>query len=157
MLSTEAVKFIESQRAFYIAVVCSRGWPHVQHRIGPPGLLRVDKSGLVALADYHRSGDQLILAPSTEARVALSMADHGSHRWLTLLGFISGVDLLVNPEWATAMSVTGNAGLVQRVFTIRVEEAHWNCPIDLPIRAQDVRHELALLQQRVTGERRGQV
>jgi len=43
--------FIGAQRSFYLAGVCETGWPYLQHRGGPRGILKVlDPKTLAFLA-----------------------------------------------------------------------------------------------------------
>jgi hypothetical protein len=46
------IAFIQSSDSFYMATVSEPGWPYVQHRGGPPGVLHMLDDKTLAFADF---------------------------------------------------------------------------------------------------------
>ena len=51
-LGPDEAAFIAEQRSFVMATVSETGWPYVQHRGGPKGLLKVLDEKTLAFADF---------------------------------------------------------------------------------------------------------
>lgn len=45
--------FIAARDSFYMATASETGWLYVQHRVGPPGFLRVLDERRLGFADYR--------------------------------------------------------------------------------------------------------
>jgi predicted pyridoxine 5'-phosphate oxidase superfamily flavin-nucleotide-binding protein len=52
-LGTREREYIAERDSFYLATVSGTGWPHVQHRGGPVGFLKVLADDLLGFADYR--------------------------------------------------------------------------------------------------------
>lgn len=122
-------EFIAARDSFYLATVSETGWPHVQHRGGPPGFLRVVDGATLAFADF--SGNRQYVSVGNLAhndRAALILIDYPNQRRLKILGRVAVIDLAAgaaNSELLAKMPPLG--GDVERILTIRVAAFDWNC------------------------------
>jgi len=103
-LTNREADFIAQRDTFYMATVNEDGWPYVQHRGGPPGLLRVLAPTRLAFADF-RGNTQLVSVGnvSKNDRCSLILMDYPNRRRLKILGRM-------------------------RVVFIDVAAFDWNCP-----------------------------
>ncbi|MEM6620566.1 MAG: pyridoxamine 5'-phosphate oxidase family protein, partial [Pseudomonadota bacterium] len=125
--------FIADRVSFYISSVSASGWPYVQHRGGPRGFLHVLGPTQLGFADY-RGNRQFISAGNTDGdtRVALILMDYFNKRRLKLLGHARFLPLdKADPTLAATLSATV-AGPPERIVTIDLTAADWNCPQFIP-------------------------
>ena len=119
--------FIAERDSFYLATVGETGWPHVQHRGGPPGFLQVLDATTLAFADY--SGNRQYVSLGNLAgndRAALILVDYPNQRRLKILARVEVLDSaavdgkflekLKNPE-----------ARIERILRLRVAAYDWNC------------------------------
>ena len=86
-LGADESSFIAERDSFYMASVGATGWPYIQHRGGPKGLLKVVDDRTIAFADF--SGNKQFISAgnlTTDARVALILVDYPHQARLKLLG-----------------------------------------------------------------------
>lgn len=135
-LGARECEFIAARDSFYLATVSETGWPHVQHRGGPPGFLQVVDGSTLAFADL--SGNRQYVSVGNLAhsdRAALILMDYPNQRRLKILGRVEVIDLgagqqdslrrAANSELLAKMPALG--GDVERILTIRVAAFDWNC------------------------------
>ena len=145
-------EFIAAQRSFYIATVSETGWPYVQHRGGPVGLLKVLDEKTLAMADF--AGNRQLVSVGNLAvndRVALILVDYARQARLKVLGRLSLRDLTPGDALYRQLVTPGYRARAQRAFVITVEAFDWNCPQHIPQRfdAEDVQKALAERDARV--------
>lgn len=78
--------FIAAQRSFYMATVSESGWPYLQHRGGPRGILEVLDDKTLAFADF--AGNRRLVSVGNVAdndRVAWILVDFAKRVRLKLL------------------------------------------------------------------------
>lgn len=69
--------FIAERDSFYIATVSETGWPYVQHRGGPPGVLRMLDERTLAFPDFRGNRQYLTLGNvAANDRVCLFLMDY---------------------------------------------------------------------------------
>ncbi|WP_284617253.1 pyridoxamine 5'-phosphate oxidase family protein [Aquabacterium humicola] len=151
-------EFIAAQRSFYMATVSETGWPYVQHRGGPRGLLKVLDDRTLAFADYA-GNRQLISVGNLAAndRVALILVDYAQRVRLKILGRLSVRDLAPGDASAAVLVDPAYRARPQRQMRVTVEGFDWNCPQHIPVRfdAEDVQRALDERDQRIAAlERR---
>lgn len=144
--------FIAAQRSFYIATVSETGWPYVQHRGGPVGLLKVLDEKTLAFADY--AGNRQLVSVGNLAvndRVALILVDYAHRTRLKLLGRLRLHDPVPGDTLFQQLLTPGYRARAQRAFVITVEAFDWNCPQHIPQRleAEDVQKALAERDARI--------
>ena len=119
-----------------MSTVSETGWPHVQHRGGPAGFLRVLDATTLAFADF--SGNRQYVSVGNLAandRAALILMDYPNQRRLKILGHVEVIDLAaaidpttgptVDPELLAKMQPLGRE--VERILLVRVAAFDWNC------------------------------
>ena len=135
-LSRRECEFIAARDSFFLSTVSETGWPHVQHRGGPAGFLRVLDATTLAFADF--SGNRQYVSVGNLAandRAALILMDYPNQRRLKILGRIGVIDMAaameatagpaVDAELLAKMQPLGRE--VERILLIRVAAFDWNC------------------------------
>ena len=136
-LSRREYEFIAARDSFFLSTVSETGWPHVQHRGGPAGFLRVLDATTLAFADF--SGNRQYVSVGNLAandRAALILMDYPNQRRLKILGRIEVIDIAaatieatagpaVDAELLAKMQPLGRE--VERILLIRVAAFDWNC------------------------------
>jgi predicted pyridoxine 5'-phosphate oxidase superfamily flavin-nucleotide-binding protein len=129
-LGTRETDFIAARDTFYLATVSETGWPYVQHRVGPPGFLRVTGPQQLAYADF-RGNTQLITVGNVSGndRCSLILMDYTKRRRLKILGHLRVEDAAsVDAGMLAAVDLAGYKARVERVVIIDVAAFDWNCP-----------------------------
>lgn len=120
-------QFIAARDSFYLATTGETGWPHVQHRGGATGFLKVLDGFTLAFADF--SGNRQYVSIGNLAandRAVLILMDYPNRRRLKILGRIEVIDLAaVDAELLAKMQPLGAEA--ERLLLIRVAAFDWNC------------------------------
>ena len=83
----EETAFIEARNSFYLATVSETGWPYVQHRGGPAGLLKVLDETTLGFADFRGNRQYISLGNvAADDRVSLILMDYPNRRRLKISG-----------------------------------------------------------------------
>jgi len=143
--------FVEARDSFYLATVSASGWPHVQHRGGPPGFLCALDEHRLAFADL-KGNRQLVTVGNlaTDDRVALILVDYPARQRLKLLAHAEILAPGAQPELLTRLVPPGRVRLVERLVVLHVVGFDWNCPQNITPRytqAEVEAHVAALLQR----------
>jgi len=158
-LTPTEISFISARDSFYLATVSETGWPHVQHRGGPVGFVRVLDAGTLAWADF--SGNRQYISIGNSAvndKVALIFVDYPARQRLKILGYMTSVEIGERPELRAQVEVAGYGARIEHAIQVRVEAFDWNCPQHITPRftAEQVenvtaplRRQIADLQQRL--------
>lgn len=129
-------EFIAARDSFYLATVSETGWPHVQHRGGPPGFLLVVDGATLAFADLSGNRQYVSVGNLTHNdRAALILMDYPNRRRLKILGRVEVIDLGAGQQGSLRSAATSEllakmpalGGDVERILTIRVAAFDWNC------------------------------
>ncbi len=129
-LGTRESEFITQRDTFYIATVSESGWPYVQHRGGPVGVLQVINPTLLAYADY-RGNAQLITAGNAlgNNRCSLLLIDYANRKRLKIIGHQKVVDARNDEDQLQRQfTVPDYMASIERIVTIEVIGYDWNCP-----------------------------
>lgn len=123
--------FIIARGSVYLATVSETGWPCLQHRGGPRGLLKVLDDKTLAFADYA-GNRQLIsvgnLAGNDRVALILMLMDYSQRARLNLLGRLAVHDLASSDALAQTLVDPAYRERPQRALVITVEGFDWNCP-----------------------------
>jgi ferredoxin-NADP reductase/predicted pyridoxine 5'-phosphate oxidase superfamily flavin-nucleotide-binding protein len=143
----EAV-FIAARDSFYMASVGESGWPYIQHRGGPVGVMKVLDESTIGFADY--SGNRQYVSTGnfrSDNRVALFFMDYANRRRLKMLGRVRTIEL-DEPELLARLEDDGYPAQIERGFLIEVEAFDWNCPQHITPRftPDQVEAQLAVLR-----------
>ena len=120
-------QFIAARDSFYLATIGETGWPHVQHRGGAAGFLKVLDALTLAFADY--GGNRQFVSVGNlqdNPRAALILVDYPNRRRLKLLGTVEVLDAADDPVLRAAVSAPGEPE-AERIMVIRVAAFDWNC------------------------------
>jgi predicted pyridoxine 5'-phosphate oxidase superfamily flavin-nucleotide-binding protein len=145
-------EFIAERDSFYLASVGETGWPYIQHRCGPRGVLKVIDERTIAFADF--SGNQQFISAGnlmTENRVALMLVDYPGQARLKILGRAELLDGGDASAWIERVRDPGYQAVIERVFVIRWEAFDWNCPQHITPRFTEdqIQEALAPIEARV--------
>jgi predicted pyridoxine 5'-phosphate oxidase superfamily flavin-nucleotide-binding protein len=129
----ELAGFIAAQTSFFLGTANAEGQPYIQHRGGPPGVLKVLDERTLGLADFRGNRQYLTQGNLQDnPRAFLFLIDYMNRRRIKL--------------WETAEVVEGDADLNAKLavpgYKARVEQAilfhleAWNanCPQHIPQR-----------------------
>lgn len=126
VLGEREVEFISARDNFYMASISEDGWPYIQHRGGPIGLLRRIEGNRIGFADYRGNRQYLSTAYlATDDRVSLFLMDYPNRRRLKLIGH---TQISENPDVIAALMPSDYAAEPERAFLIDVVGFDWNCP-----------------------------
>jgi len=123
------IEFIGQRDSFYQGTVGENGWPYVQHRGGPAGLLKVLDARTIGYADF--SGNRQYISVGNlagEERVSLFLMDYPNQRRLKIWGRARIVDEAREPELVARLESPDYRAPVERGVVITVEAFDWNCP-----------------------------
>lgn len=127
-LTTKELDYIALRDSFYMASVNADGWPYMQHRGGPAGLLRHIEGNRIGFADY-RGNKQYISTANLAGndRVSLFLMDYPNKDRLKLVGHAHSIELADNPALVTSLMPDGYRATPERAFFIDVIGWEWNC------------------------------
>lgn len=126
-LSARETEYIAARNSFYLATVSETGWPHVQHRGGPPGFLKVLGPDTLGFADCNGNRQYVSIGNLRhDDRVAMILMDYPNRRRLKLLGRVRVIDLAEAPP-DLAAAVLDPSLPAERILLITVVAFDWNC------------------------------
>jgi uncharacterized protein len=130
-LNADLLAFIEATDSFFIGTTSREGWPHVQHRGGPAGFLRVLDDRTLAFADYAGNKQYITVGNLAENdRVMLFLIDYERGRRLKIWGRARIVD--DDPALFRRVSDPDYPAHVERVIRVTVEAWDLNCRQHFP-------------------------
>ena len=128
MLGGQEEEFIAARDSFYLATVSETGWPHVQHRGGPAGFLKVIAGDRLAFADVGGNRQYVSVGNlHNQPRVALILMDYPRRRRLKILGLAEVYPADAAPAELLPALQGSTDGRVERVIAIRIAAFDWNC------------------------------
>jgi uncharacterized protein len=143
ILGPSETGFIAQRDSFYMASVGETGWPYVQHRGGPEGLVRVLDEKTIGFADFGGNRQYVSVGNFLkDDRASLFFMDYPNRTRLKLLGRVK----LIEPsetETLAKLTVPGYRARIERGFLIAVEAFDWNCPQHISARFAPAQIELS--------------
>ncbi|SRR6266851_9999977 len=128
-LGPQESAFIAERDSFYMASIGETGWPYVQHRGGPKGILKVIDESTIAFADFRGNKQYISTGNLTkDNRVALIMVDYPDQARLKILGHAEIFEGAQAREWIERLREPNYKASVERVFVVRIDAFDWNCP-----------------------------
>lgn len=127
-LGERECSFIAARDHFFLATVNEAGWPHVQHRGGPCGFLRVLDTRTLAFADYGGNRQYVSVGNlAAHPKAAIILIDHANRRRLKLLATLKVFDA-DRADCPHLPQVTlPDAPPCERVIVIELAAFDWNC------------------------------
>ena len=105
----------------------------MQHRGGPKGFLKILDDNHLGFADYPGNRQFITMGHSAnDERVALFLMDYERQARLKLLGRLTMQHAEeADPELCSVLSTPGEPK-IERIATIEIVAADWNCPKYIP-------------------------
>lgn len=114
-------EFLGAADSFYLATVSETGWPYVQHRGGPRGILKVVSPTRISFPDFKGNRQYVSVGNATKNdRASMIVVDYVNRRRLKLFGRLQFHD--------GAVELPGYPARVERVAVFDIEAFDWNCP-----------------------------
>jgi uncharacterized protein len=130
-LNGDLTAFIAAADSFFIASANRTGWPHVQHRGGPAGFLKVLDDRTLAFADFSGNKQYITVGNVAENdRVMLFLIDYEGGRRLKIWGRATAID--DDPALFRRVSDPDYPAHVERVIRIDMEAWDVNCRRHFP-------------------------
>jgi predicted pyridoxine 5'-phosphate oxidase superfamily flavin-nucleotide-binding protein len=124
-------KFIAGMRSFYLATASKDGQPYVQHRGGPPGVLRVIDETTLAFADFAGNRQYITTGNLAEnPRAMLFLMDYQQRRRVKIWGQARVVEN--DPELIERLFPEGYKARPEAAILFTVEAWDANCPQHIP-------------------------
>jgi uncharacterized protein len=126
-LGAREQEFIAARDSFYLSTVSESGWPHVQHRGGPAGFLRILGPKTLAFADLSGNRQYVSVGNlSRNDRAALILVDYPNRHRLKILGHIELIDIAA-ADLKLMKKMQLSEGKIERIMLIQVAAFDWNC------------------------------
>jgi predicted pyridoxine 5'-phosphate oxidase superfamily flavin-nucleotide-binding protein len=143
-------KFIAGIRSFYLATASKDGRPYVQHRGGPPGVLRVIDDTTLAFADF--AGNRQYISTGNLAenpRAMLFLMDYQHRKRVKIWGEARVVE--DDPELIARLFPDDYRARPEAAILFKVEAWDANCPQHIPqmLFAEDVAAAIERLNERI--------
>jgi len=130
-LNADLAAYVSAADSFFIGTASQDGWPHVQHRGGPPGFLKVLDNRTLAFADFSGNKQYITVGNLTENdRVLLFIIDYERGRRLKIWGRARVVN--DDPALFRQVSDAEYPAQVERVIRIDIEAWDLNCRQHFP-------------------------
>ena len=130
-LNADLAAYIGAADSFFIGTASRDGWPHVQHRGGPPGLLKVLDDRTLAFADFAGNKQYITTVNLSENdRVMLFIIDYERGRRLKIWGRARIID-----DDSALFRRTNDPDYpaeVERVIRIDIKAWDFNCHQHFP-------------------------
>lgn len=130
-LNEDLIAFIAEADSFFIGTASDEGWPHIQHRGGPAGFLKVLDDRTLAFADFAGNKHYITAGNLSENdKVLLFLIDYERGRRLKIWGRATVID--DDPALFARVSDPNYPARVERVIRIDVLAWDLNCRQHFP-------------------------
>lgn len=147
-ITPDIAGFIARQRSFYLATASAEGQPYIQHRGGPPGILRVLDPETLAFADLSGNRQYITLGNLSEnPRAQIFLMDYANRQRVK----IWGTARVVADDPALLAMLAPEGARAEQAILLRVTAWDANCPQHIPQRfeAEEVAAALAQRDARI--------
>ena len=129
----DLAEFIASMTSVYLATASADGQPHVQHRGGPAGFLKVLDDQTVAFADYAGNRQYVSVGNLTEnPKACLFLMDYATRQRVKLFGEARVVE--DDPELLRSLMPEGYRARPEQAILFKVTAWNANCSQHIPQR-----------------------
>jgi predicted pyridoxine 5'-phosphate oxidase superfamily flavin-nucleotide-binding protein len=150
-IEPEMERFIAKMRSFYLATASKDGQPYIQHRGGPPGILRVIDDTTLAFADFRGNRQYITTGNLAEnPRAMIFLMDYQRRRRVKIWGNARVVENA--PEMIDALVPEGYSARTEAAIVFKVEAIDVNCPQHIPqmLFVDDVAAAIEVLEARIS-------
>jgi hypothetical protein len=131
VLSDEMQQRIARANSVIVGTASRDGWPHLQHRGGPPGFIKVLGPAALAVADYRGNRQYITVGNLAENdRMFLLLMDYEARTRLKVWG--RGEAIEDDPALLEQVRNPDYKARVERVIRMRVEAWDTNCSSHIP-------------------------
>lgn len=149
-VTPELAKFIAARTSFYLSTVSETGYPHVQHRGGPAGFLKVLDQRTLGFADFAGNRQFITLGNlDGNARVCLFLMDYANSQRIKIWG--QAKVIADDPDLLGRLVMPGYRARPERAIVITLDAWDVNCPQHIPaLHSEDtIRMVTSKLTQRI--------
>jgi predicted pyridoxine 5'-phosphate oxidase superfamily flavin-nucleotide-binding protein len=130
-LTPEIIEVITRCNSFLIGTASVAGWPHIQHRGGPPGFLQVLDEQTLAFGDFEGNRQYITVGNLAEnTRVFLFLINYEEGTRLKLWGRAKVIE--GDPELLALVTGVPNVQRIARLIHIHIEAWDLNCRQHIP-------------------------
>lgn len=130
-LSDEMQDRLRRANSVIIGTASVEGWPHVQHRGGPPGFIKVLAPDLLAFGDYSGNRQYITVGNLAENhRMFLLLLDYAQGTRLKIWGRGQAID--DDPALVDRVRDPDYPAKVERVIRMHVQAWDTNCNSHIP-------------------------
>lgn len=151
-LSFSEADFIAARDNFYLATVGENGYPYVQFRGGPKGLLKVLDQRTLAYADFRGNLQYISVGHLTHNdKAALILMDYARRQRLKIYARIEVIEAKDAPELIAQLQDPHYEAQIERAMVLHVTAFDWNCPQHITPRytLEEVRELKAPLRKQI--------
>jgi len=149
-IDADLAGFISGMRSFYLATASKDGRPYIQHRGGPPGVLRVLDENTLAFADFAGNRQYISTGNLQENPYAMIfLMDYANRRRVKIWGTARVVE--DDPALLARLFPDGYKARAEAAIVFTVEAWDTNCPQHIPqmLFAEDVAGAVGALKERI--------
>lgn len=126
-MTSDVRDFLAGRDSFYLATVSQTGWPYVQYRGRPPGLLELIDEYTLGWADFRGNLQYISIGNlSTNERVSMIVMDYPHRRRLKIFGQARVVFAEDDPALIATLTRPEYHAVVERGVVVSVEAFDWN-------------------------------
>ena len=149
-LTSNEISLIETRDSFYMASFGENGFPYIQHRGGPKGVLKVIDPQTMGFLDF--SGNKQYISAGnikTNNKVALILMDYPRKVRLKIYAEAEVVALEDDPALMEKLQLEDYKYRPERIMVFHIKAFDWNCPQHITPRftVEEVEQILALQKQ----------
>jgi uncharacterized protein len=149
-IEPEMERFIANMRSFYLATASKDGQPYIQHRGGPPGVLRVIDDNTLAFADFRGNRQYITTGNLAEnPRAMIFLMDYQRRRRVKIWGTARVEENA--PEMIKTLVPEGYSARAEAAIVFKIEAIDVNCPQHIPqmLFVEDVAAAIEVLEARI--------
>jgi predicted pyridoxine 5'-phosphate oxidase superfamily flavin-nucleotide-binding protein len=131
----DLAEFIDSMTSVYFATASADGQPHVQHRGGPPGFLKVLDEETIAFADFAGNRQYVTVGNLGEnPKACLFLMDYASRQRVKLFGEARVVE--DDADFIRSLMPEGYRARPEQAIVFKVKAWTANCSQHIPRRVE---------------------
>jgi hypothetical protein len=119
-LTEKETSFITARGSFFMGTMTETGWPYMQHRGGPKGVVKVMSVDRVAIADF-RANRQYMSFCNLAANNRTALMDYPNRRRLKVMPYARRVDLSEDERLIESVCAEGYRAVIERALVFDVE------------------------------------